>query len=272
MQRIADLSIIVVCGLFAAVLIQQTIESRLPVSTPDSQTGIAADAEAGSNDVALGWRPSDDAKAGTPEPGRRAVRGAMAGKDHSEKALPPLSGHAAEPTWQAELREQHPQQPAMLPAELSDAFIADFLEVARDVDANLAAKLDVLRKKDPERFEQELRNMRRLVGLVQVRREDPKLYDWKIVELQVESKVARLVDEYRTAYANDQQDEMQRLRDELRATVSVHLALAIQAREEYLCKIQDLVDQKLKELEQQRQRFDELVDERIQHLLDKPPT
>jgi hypothetical protein len=114
--------------------------------------------------------------------------------------------------------------------------------------------------------------MRRLIGLVQVRREDPKLYEWKITELQVEGKVAKLVDEYRDAYTHDEQQEMARIREELRATVSVQLALGIQAREEYLCKIQDLVDKELKELEQQRERFDELVEERIQHLIEKPPT
>jgi hypothetical protein len=264
MQRIADISIIVVAALFGAVLIQQSING--PATGPFDGAVMNHEPVREASRLA-GADASTDAE---PED-ERTVK-PVARKDVADRALPQLSGHAAEPTWQAELQRSRRQSDQMLPARLPEEFIEDVLEVAADVDAGLAVKLEKLRAADPERFEQELRNMRRLIGLVQVRREDPKLYEWKITELQVESKVSRLVAKYRYAYTHDEQDDMARIWEELRATVSVQLALGIQAREEYLCKIQDLVDKELKELEQQRERFDELVEERIQHLVEKPPT
>ncbi|MDY7109791.1 MAG: hypothetical protein SYC29_14240 [Planctomycetota bacterium] len=158
--------------------------------------------------------------------------------------------------------------PPQLTPELIDACLA----VARDLDLQLAAELRRMRKEDPGQFERRLRHSRRLIALAELRERDPALYDLKKLELNVDAEVVRLARETRTARREGRLADAKILEKQLRGQVILQLGFAIKNREDYLCRLQELVERLEHELARQREpeNFDRAVELRMQQLLSDP--
>jgi hypothetical protein len=150
---------------------------------------------------------------------------------------------------------------------LATELIDTSIEVAADLDENLAAKLSELRRKNPQEFSRRLVSSRRLLELARLKLRDPGLYKVKLFELETDAKVSRLAIEYCRARRHGEKEELPRLRSELQQQVMFQVGSTLRARADYICRLEDEVlrlDAKLKE---DMSAFNGLVTARLDHLL-----
>jgi hypothetical protein len=248
MKRAADVSIICVSAVLAMTLLwgptarQAALPPRPGAPTPPS---AAAHRTAGAD---VESPPADD-------------RGRWRGHD--------MVGTAREP-WSRRVEGPRPGRstPTPLTPELIDACLA----VAQDIDTQLAAQLHQLRKDDPDQFERRLRHSRRLIALAELWQRDPDLYELKKLELNVDAEVIRLARETRQARREGRTADAEAFEKQLQAQVILQLGFSIRAREDYLCRLQELVQQLEAELAREREpeHFNRMVRQRMEELLSDP--
>ncbi len=144
------------------------------------------------------------------------------------------------------------------------------MEVARDIDEDLAKQLAVLRERDFREFESRLRRSRRLTALAELKQRDATGYNLKITELRVDATVSRLASEVRAARRAERPKEAQSLEQDLQGQVILQLAFRYRARENYLCQLRELVERLERELEKERDDFDHVLSDRMAELLRDP--
>jgi len=153
---------------------------------------------------------------------------------------------------------------------LSATMIVRCMDVAREVDPDLAARLDTIRR---DRSEQDFRRAmglaHHLVGLVRLKQENPQLYDVKVKELHVQARVDRVMDQLiaarrAAAPVADYESELNRL-------VMEQVGYALVARGMYLRRLTDTVEALRDELDRDSQpaNFLPAVQRRLQVLLDR---
>ncbi len=274
-RRLVDLSIVLVGVLLVTIVVTTVGPTPGPTRRPAPPSDPAAlGAGVGESDSELaGLRAEIDmlvrlASAGgsAGAPGTRArtlggttplgaARGIVGGKDGS-------NGSWAE-------RADRPRR--RVRAALTPEMIERCLAVARDIDADLAEQLERLRDRDHVHFEEKLRQSRRLIALAELRERDPILYDLKRHELEVDAQVSRLASEARRARREGRASDARVLEEQLRPQVILELAFRYRNREDYLCRMQELVERLQAELDHDRRHFDEVLEERVRQLLDEPP-
>jgi len=154
------------------------------------------------------------------------------------------------------------------PVAMTPEFVERCLEVAAIIQPNLAEGLRALRERDPVAFEQRLRRSKRLLSLADLRDRDPRLFDLKLVELRVDAEVLRLARELRQMHGQEGSAErIQTLESQLLGQVRLQVAFTIHARTDYLCRLQEEVARLERELAQDRERPELLVEQRLRALL-----
>lgn len=159
---------------------------------------------------------------------------------------------------------------------ITEEIAARCLEVAAEVDAELAQRLLDARKQNPEEFEQQMRAGgfgRRLLALAQLKTHDPLLYRQKISELSQAVQIERIVKQLRASRANPDasQGDIESLEAQLRTLLQIQLAMSIKARGDLLCKFNDRVAELQKELERDASNFQSIIDARMKVLTSDPP-
>ena len=160
--------------------------------------------------------------------------------------------------------------PGLPNATLSSEMIERCMDVAREVDPDLAGRLQRIRRERSEQdFRRAMSSARHLVGLASLKQQDPKLYDVKIKELKLQAQVDHLLDELidarRTASVATAEIEQQ-----LEALVERQVGYSIIARGFYLIRLKDHVKLLEDELDRDLQRNHRLaVKRRYQELLDR---
>ncbi len=139
------------------------------------------------------------------------------------------------------------------------------LMVARDIDPPLHEGLLTLRDADPEEFRRRLASSHRLRFLAGLSRDEPHLYELKLIELRTDREVARLSDDLRAAAERDDAVAVGTLRTQLVAQMRVQQAFVLLARRQAL----DRMRERLESLERDYQRDVSTVDERIRAEVDR---
>lgn len=150
-------------------------------------------------------------------------------------------------------------------APLTEEEIDRCLMVARDIDPPLHDGLLTLRDADPEAFRQRLASSQRLRFLAGLSRDEPHLYELKLIELRTDREVARLSEELRAAAERDDTVAVDTLRPQLIAQMRVQQAFVLLARRQAL----DRMRERLEALERDYQRDVATVDERIRAEIDR---
>ena len=153
---------------------------------------------------------------------------------------------------------------------LSATMIMRCMEVAREVDPDLAARLNTIRRDRSEKdFRRAMGLARHLVGLVRLKDENPQLYDVKLDELHVQAQVDRVMDQFiaarrAAAPVADYEETLNRL-------VMEQVGYALVARGMYLRSLDEHVDALREELDRDSQptNFLPAVQRRLQELLDR---
>ncbi len=150
-------------------------------------------------------------------------------------------------------------------APLTEEEIDRCLMVARDIDPPLHDGLLTLRDADPEAFRRRLASSQRLRFLAGLSRDEPHLYELKLIELRTDREVARLSEELRAAAERDDSVAVGTLRPQLVAQMRVQQAFVLLARRQAL----DRMRERLEALERDYQQDVATVDERIRAEIDR---
>lgn len=143
------------------------------------------------------------------------------------------------------------------------------LEVARDVDPELAQRLENIRDtRSQAALMRALGNARHLVGLARLKLDDPKLYDVKVKTLKLEAKIDRLAEQYVEA-RNAGSAVAPDLKKDLNGLVAELVGYSMVARGMYLQRLNEHVKALREQISHDAQNFQSAVDERLQELLEE---
>ncbi len=141
------------------------------------------------------------------------------------------------------------------------------LEVARQVEPDLAARLEETRALRPDEMARALREARHLLSLCRLRERDPGLYQDKIRELCLDAEISRIARALREAAAKGT-PEAEGLEAQLRAGVEEQVAWSFKARGGYLLSLKKRVQELRDELDRDAGDFGATLERRIKELLD----
>lgn len=243
-NRLADLAVLLAIAVLAVAAV-----------TP---LGGPADREP----TAGGDRPDDHAtppvtRSSEPAPDKEMSR------DHQPGSL----------TWEPSSDRPFPRLPRNVVAfEFTAELIDQCIAVADEIDPELARRLRELRAEDIEKLKQLLlRRGHRLLDLAELKERDPALYELKLLELNLDGQINRTAAELRAAHAEGDSIQIEVLEDNLRTYLRLQLASALRAREDYLCRLREHVEQLEESIEYDREHFDARIEMRFHQLLQGEP-
>ena len=159
--------------------------------------------------------------------------------------------------------------------EITPEFLDQCMEVAEQVNPEWAKMMRSVCERSPEDFERYLRQTgRQLIGLVQLKQQDPGLYATKLKELHLEAHLKALTQKLRLLHAEGRDDstEAAEVRSELRVLVQEQVALTLKSRGDYILRLEKHVDTLKKQLENDALSFFRTVEDRYQVLTTMPKT
>jgi hypothetical protein len=210
-----------------------------PSSRVDPTTSVAAAETPATVEVALAWAQA---------------------ADPAEEVIPALPGRP----W-GEMGRRGRKRGQTLSPEL----IEQCLVVAREVEPDLADRLQELRRNSPgPAFERSLRHARHLVGLARLKERNPQLYELKVQELRLDAQVNSLVEQLWAARQASSAAAPE-LEVRLRELVRQQVAISITARGMYLLRLKENMKLLRDRLEHDAANFAQTVDQRMQRLIDE---
>ncbi len=154
---------------------------------------------------------------------------------------------------------------------LSASMIGRCMAVAREVDPELAARLDMIRRdRSEEDFRRAMGQARHLVGLVRLKEENQQLYGVTVAELQLQAQVDRVMDQL-IAARRAASPSAAEFEQELKRLVTQQVGYSLVARGMYLRRLIEHVKALREELDRDIQpaNFGPAVQRRLQELLDR---
>lgn len=158
-------------------------------------------------------------------------------------------------------------------AQLTPEFVDECMEVAEQINPEWAASIRGLCEKSPEEFERFIRQSgRRLMALVQLKQQDPELYETKLSELRIEAQIRTTTQELRRLHAQGLFDslEAEQLKKELHSMVQNQVAYTLKSRSDNILRLKKHITALEKQLEKDALNFFRNVEDRYQTLLEMP--
>lgn len=144
------------------------------------------------------------------------------------------------------------------------------LEVAREVDPQLARRLADLRRESPgPAFERAIAGARYLRALANLKQRDPQLYNVKIMELQTDASIDGLLQEIREA-RRTASASIEGLEARLHGLVRIQVGYSIAARGMALRRLTEHVQKVTNKLAEDSKSFEKTVQRRLRELLEQP--
>lgn len=158
---------------------------------------------------------------------------------------------------------------------LSDELVARCLEVAREVDDELADRLIDARNKNPEEFERQMKTGsfgRRLFSLAMLKTRDPILYGQKISELSQAVQIERVAKQLRELKKNPDASlgDLSALEAQLRMLLVTQFAMSMKARGDLLCRFEERAAEVRRDIEHDASNFQSIIDARMKMLASEP--
>lgn len=144
--------------------------------------------------------------------------------------------------------------------------IEHVMAVAKEIDPELAEQLASMCEKDPDAFEKIIRRQgRRMGSFIRLRDSDPELFEVKVTELKTDAEIFHLAGELRGKDVDD--PSIQGHLVNLRGLVRVKTGLSIRVQSLYVERLERHLRGLRERLEDTSARFDEIVEERVEQLL-----
>ncbi|MBC8309585.1 MAG: hypothetical protein ISR75_00675 [Phycisphaerales bacterium] len=180
-----------------------------------------------------------------------------------EKKKPQQNGRVRPDRKNKNMEWRKPFPPnSPIPANMVEHIMA----VAKEIDPELATQLMSMCEKDPEAFNTIVRKQgRRLGSLIHLRESDPELYEVKVTELKTDAEIYQIAEAIR---GQDQTDPLILAKiAELEGLIRVRTAMSIRAQTLYIERLEQHLVGLRTRLEDTSNRFDEMVGERLEQLL-----
>ena len=149
-----------------------------------------------------------------------------------------------------------------------NAFAEDVLVVAEDLDPRLSDRLRSLHDSDPEGFAERIAASTQLRALVDMRREDRRAYDMKILELKTDAKVRTLAATVRQARVDGDDAAFASGREELRMQLRIQAGMRLANRLLQIERMEDMVEQLRERYDREVAEAEADVEVRLQNLLE----
>ena len=149
-----------------------------------------------------------------------------------------------------------------------NAFAEEVLEVAEDLDPRLSERLRSLHDSDPEGFAERIAASTQLRALVDMRREDRRAYNMKILELKTDAKVRTLAATVRQARVDGDDAAFASGREELRMQLRIQAGMRLANRLLQIERMEDMVEQLRERYDREVAEAEADVEVRLQNLLE----
>jgi hypothetical protein len=149
-----------------------------------------------------------------------------------------------------------------------NAFAEEVLEVAEDLDPRLSERLRSLHDSDPEGFAERIAASTQLRALVDMRREDRRAYDMKILELKTDAKVRTLAATVRQARVDGDDAAFASGREELRMQLRIQAGMRLANRLLQIERMENMVEQLRERYDREVAEAEADVEVRLQNLLE----
>ena len=149
-----------------------------------------------------------------------------------------------------------------------NAFAEEVLVVAEDLDPRLSERLRSLHDSDPEGFAERIAASTQLRALVDMRREDRRAYDMKILELKTDAKVRTLAATVRQARVDGDDAAFASGREELRMQLRIQAGMRLANRLLQIERMEDMVEQLRERYDREVAEAEADVEVRLQNLLE----
>lgn len=149
-----------------------------------------------------------------------------------------------------------------------NAFAEEVLVVAEDLDPRLSERLRSLQDSDPEGFAERIAASTQLRALVDMRREDRRAYDLKILEFKTDAKVRTLAATVRQARKDGDDAAFASGREELRMQLRIQAGMRLANRLLQIERMEDMVERLRERYDREVIEAEADVEVRLQNLLE----
>ena len=149
-----------------------------------------------------------------------------------------------------------------------NAFAEEVLVVAEDLDPRLSERLRSLQDSDPEGFAERIAASTQLRALVDMRREDRRAYDLKILEFKTDAKVRTLAATVRKAREDGDDAAFASGREELRMQLRIQAGMRLANRLLQIERMEDMVEKLRERYDREVIEAEADVEVRLQNLLE----
>jgi hypothetical protein len=205
----------------------------------------------------------------TPTINRPGQAAPDAGSAQADGATAPASDHPASALWTVERAPRLPDGISQPPREIDPhSLTADTIdaciEVAMHIDPAMGRRMQTLRHDAPDQFNALLQKRGyRLLQLAELRDTDRALYDLKIIELKLDAQVREVIGEIRNAQAGGKEAQVEVATKRLSALLGAQYAIALKAREDYICRLKEHVEELEHQLQRDLANADDIVEQRV---------
>jgi len=142
------------------------------------------------------------------------------------------------------------------------------MEIAKEVDPDLGARLGAMCQEDPEVFKSLIKRQGRGLGsLLKLREIDPDLFEVKLNELKLDAEILLVSNSIRELGTDE--DVTQAQIATLRGLVRAKTALSIRVQTLSINRLERHIAALRQKIADTSDRFDEVVEERVEQLLSK---
>ena len=140
------------------------------------------------------------------------------------------------------------------------------MEVAKEIDPELAEQLGTMCQDDPEAFKKIVRRQgRRLASLVHMRESDPDLFEVKLNELKLDAEISQVSKSIRELGIGEEVSQAQIAT--LRGLVRAKTALNIRVQKLSINRLERHLEALRERLADTSERFDEVVEQHLAEIL-----
>lgn len=152
---------------------------------------------------------------------------------------------------------------------LSPKLVELCLEVARDVEPELANRLEAIRQRSPgPAFERAIRNARHLRGLVDLKQRDPQVYELKVRELRLDAQIDSVLNQL-AGMSPTSSEATETIEAHVRGLVRQQVAASIASRGMYLLRLKENLTSLQEQLAHDAANFEEAVERRMRALIEE---
>lgn len=155
--------------------------------------------------------------------------------------------------------------------ELTDELLSEVMEVIKDFDEALHARLSTAMQANPDVVRGRIRSdLRRWMGAVELKRSDPELYELNIKDRHFAHETSRLAGEFAAARRQSDTAKMESIRGQLQELVGEHFDVRQKLRERDLAQLEQRLEFLRTQVQQRRERREEIIAAHLEELLGGP--